>query len=106
MTAVMMRIPEEIVQEVAIPYEGVRDAEGIVFAIEGINFTASVVTLVTLRRYGPALVSAIRSWRLRQEKRTVTLTVKGEGIDLKVELPPNVDTAQLLRRLAPLLKDD
>jgi len=53
----MMRIPEEIVQEVAIPYEGVRDAQGILF-------------------------------------------------DLKVELPPNVDTAQLLRRLAPLLKDD
>jgi len=44
----MMRIPEEIVQEVAIPYEGVRDAE----------------------------------------------------------LSPIVDTAQLLRRLAPLLKDD
>ncbi len=93
-------------REAAIPYEGVRDLHGIVFAIEGINFTASIVTLVTLKQYAPALAAAIRRWRLRQDTKPMTLAVKGDGIDLTIELPPNVSTQQLLRQLAPLLDKD
>ena len=106
MTAVMMRVPEEIVREAGIPREGLRDTHGIIFAIEGINFTASVITLVTLRQYAPALASAIRRWRFDQERSPIVLTVKGDGLDLRVELPPNVSTRELLTRLAPLLEDD
>jgi hypothetical protein len=105
MTAVMMRVPEEVVREAEIPYEGVRDVDGVVFAIEGINFTASVITLATLRRYAPALISAIRRWRLRQETKSVLLTVRGNGIDLRIELPPNLSTQDLLKRLGPLLRE-
>lgn len=75
-------------------------------AIEGINFTASVVTLVTLKQYVPTLVAAIRRWRLRQDTKPMTLTVKGDGINLIIDLPPNVSTEQLLRQLGPLLADD
>jgi hypothetical protein len=81
----------------------VRDLQGIAVAIEGINFTASVVTLVALRQYAPALAGAIRRWRLRQNAKSMTLTVKGESINLTIELPPNVSTQQLLEQLAPLL---
>jgi hypothetical protein len=84
----------------------VRDLAGIVLAIEGINFTASVVTLAALKQYAPALAGAIRRWRLGQDTRPMVLTVKGEGIDLTIELPPNVSTQQLLHQLGPLLDSD
>jgi hypothetical protein len=99
-------LPTEIIQETAFPYEGVRDLAGIVFAIEGINFTASVVTLATLKQYAPALAGAIRRWRLGQDPRPMVLTVKGDGIELTIELPPNVSTRQLLQQLGPLLDND
>ena len=98
-------MPEEIVRDAGVPYEGLRDVQGIVLAIEGINFTASIVTLVTLKRYLPQLAASIRRWRLRQDDKPRTLTVKGEGIDLTIALPPNVSTQQLLRQLAPLFEE-
>jgi hypothetical protein len=84
----------------------VRDLAGIVLAIEGINFTASVVTLATLKQYAPAFVAALRRWRLRQDGKSMVLTVKGDGIDLTIDLPPNVSTQQLLHQLGPLLERD
>jgi hypothetical protein len=84
----------------------VRDLGGIVVAIEGINFTASIVTLAALKQYAPALAAAIRRWRLRQDTKPMTLSVRGDGVDLKIELSPNVDTQRLLQQLAPLLKKD
>ena len=97
-------------REAEIPYEGVRDVPAAVLAIEGINFTASVITLATLRAYAPKLVAAIRRWRLRRPANPadgpIRLTVKGTGVDLRLELPPNVSTKDLLRQLAPLLEDD
>lgn len=99
-------MPAEIVEEAGIPYEGVRDLQGIVVAIEGVNLTASMITLITLKQYAPALAAAIRRWRLRQDTTPMTLTVKGEGVDLRIDLPPNIDTGDLLRRLAPLLDRD
>jgi hypothetical protein len=99
-------LPEEIVQDARIPYEGLRDAQGVVLAIEGINVTASIVTLVGLKQYAPQLAAAIRHWRLKQDPSPRTLTVRGDGIDLKIDLPPNVSTQQLLRQLAPLFDEE
>lgn len=93
-------------RDAGVPYEGLRDVQGIVLAIEGINVTASIVTLVTLKQYAPLLAAAIRRWRLRQDHAPRTLTVKGDGIDLEIDLPPNVSTQQLLRQLARLLDED
>lgn len=104
METVRLELPEEIVQQAALPYEGVRDLQSIAIAIEGINFTASIITLATLKQHAPGLVSAIRRWRLRQDVKPMTLTVKGNGINMKIDLPPNVDTQELLRKLSPLLE--
>lgn len=105
MKTVQLNLPAEILQDTKIPYEGVRDLQGIVVAVEGINFTASIVTLVALKQYAPALAGAIRRWRLRQSARSMTLTVKGEGINLTIDLPPNVGAQQILEQLAPLLDE-
>jgi hypothetical protein len=104
MTSVHLVLPDEVREEVNFPYDGVRDASGITLAIDGVNLTASIVTLAAVKQYAPRLVAAIRRWRLRQD-RPVTLTVKGGGIDLSVDLPPNVSTQRLLEQLAPLLKE-
>lgn len=93
-------------QQAELPYEGLRDLHGIVVAIEGINFTASIVTLATIKQYAPALAAAIRRWRLHQDTKPMTLTVQGDGINLKIDLPPNVGTQQILEQLAPLLEND
>lgn len=101
-------MPEEVLREVELPYEGVRDVEGVIVAIEGINVAASVVTLATLKQYAPRLAASIRQWRLRRPRRAgaepIKLTVRGPGISLSIDLPPNVSTQQLLSQLGPLLE--
>lgn len=100
-------MPEEVLREVALPYEKVRDVDGVIVAIEGITAAASVVTLATLQQYAPRLATSIRQWRLRRPRRAadqpIKLTVRGPEISLSIDLPPNVSTEQLLGRLDPLL---
>ncbi|BCJ51774.1 hypothetical protein Asp14428_32490 [Actinoplanes sp. NBRC 14428] len=106
MTSVQLALPDEILQEVNFPYDGVRDASGITLAVEGVNLTASIVTLAAIKQYAPRLASAIRRWRLHQDKDSIRLTVKGGGIDMTVDLPPNINTQRLLEQLTPLLEKD
>jgi len=106
MSSVRLKLPQEIVAELDLPYEGVRDLQGIVIAVEGLNVAASLVTLAALRPRGRALVAAIRRWRLRQPQEVIHLTVAGPGLDLKIELPPNVSSAHLFEQLRPLLDGD
>jgi hypothetical protein len=104
MVSVKLQLPQEIVDDLAIPYEGIRDTQGIVLAVEGVNLVASVVTLASLQSKARELVQAIRAWRLGQ-RQPVVLRVKGESIDLKIDLPQNVSTGDLLDQLIPLLGD-
>jgi hypothetical protein len=106
MKSVKLLLPEEIVRDADLPYEGLRDVPTIEVAIEGIKFSASIATLVTTRKYAPHLAAAIRRWRLRQDRAPRTLTVTGDGISLKIDLPPNVSKQQFLEQLAPLLDGD
>ena len=106
MTSVQLAFPDEILHEANFPYDGVRDASGITLAIDGINLTASIVTLATIKQYAPQLASAIRRWRLHQDRDSITLTVKGSGIDMTVDLPRNISTQRLLEQLTPLLKKE
>lgn len=106
MTAVTLQLPAEVVDELAMPYEGVRDLHGMTVAIEGVNLAASVVTLAALRAYARQFVEAIRRWRLRDRRASVTMTVRGPGIDLRIDLPRNVSSADLLDQLHVLLSDD
>jgi hypothetical protein len=100
-------LPEEILREAELPFEGAHDVDGVVVAIEGVTVAASVVTLATLQQFAPRLATSIRRWRLNRPRRAggrpVRLTVRGPGLDLAVDLPPNVSTQDLLTRLAPLL---
>jgi hypothetical protein len=105
MKTVKLLLPEEIVQDAGLPYEGLRDVSAIELAIEGINFTASVVTLVTIQKYAPQLAAAIRRWRLKQNRSPHTLTVRGDGLNLTVDLPGNVSKQQILEQLGPLLRE-
>lgn len=102
MTSVHLYLPAEMIEEAGIPYEGVRNLDGIMLAIDGINVAASIVTLAALRPRVHELAAAIRRWRLRHQG-PATLVVKGRGLDLRIELPPNVQTAELLDQLRPLL---
>ena len=79
MTSVQLALPDEIFKEVDFPYDGVRDASGITLAVDGVNLTASVVTLATIKQYAPRLAAAVRRWRLRQSKESITLAVRGAG---------------------------
>ncbi|MEH1014268.1 hypothetical protein V6U90_14290 [Micromonospora sp. CPCC 206060] len=108
MTSVRLELPAQIIEEINLPYEGVRDASAVTLAIEGIGVAANLAALATLATLQPqaaALVAAIRRWRLGEPQPSVTLTVKGPGLDLKIDLPRNVSTARLLEQLRPLLDE-
>src|ERR1700742_1738759 len=106
MRNVRLALPEEIMRDAGIPYAGLRDIGGIALAIDGINLSASIVTLATLKQYAPQLAAALRRWRLKQDHTPVTLVVKGDCIDLKIDLSPIYSTKHLLRQLDPLLDKD
>jgi hypothetical protein len=105
MTSVRLQLPPEIIEELDLPYEGVRDISAVTLAIEGVSVVANLATLATLQPQIGVLVSAIRNWRLRDPRPSVTLTVTGPGLNLKVDLPRNVSTAQLLDQLRPLFDE-
>ncbi|MEU8300100.1 hypothetical protein AB0C04_22835 [Micromonospora sp. NPDC048909] len=106
MSSVKLLLPPEVLEELDLPYEGVRDVSAVTLAIEGISVAANLATLATLQPQVGALVAAIRNWRLRDPRPSVTLTVKGPGLDMKLDLPRNVSRAQLLDQLRPLFDDD
>ncbi|TDC41405.1 hypothetical protein [Micromonospora sp. KC213] len=106
MTSVKLLLPPEVIDELALPYEGVRDISAVTLAIEGVGVLANLATLATLQPQLGALATAIRNWRLRDERQSVVLTVKGPDIDLKLDLPRNVSTAALLKQLAPLFDEE
>ncbi|MGC4746125.1 hypothetical protein ACLQ28_10740 [Micromonospora sp. DT201] len=105
MTSVKLLLPADVLDELALPYEGVRDVSSVTLAIEGIGVMANLATLATLQPQVGALVTAIRNWRLRDQRPSVLLTVKGPGIDIKLDLPRNVSTKLLLKQLAPLFDE-
>ncbi|MFI6230240.1 hypothetical protein ACIBCR_23370 [Micromonospora echinospora] len=106
MTSVRLLLPAEVFEEVDLPYEGVRDLSALTIAIEGVSVVANLATLATLQPHWNDIVGAIRNWRLRDPRPSVLLTVRGPGIDLKLDLPRNVSRAQLLDQLRPLLDHD
>lgn len=105
MTIVRLQLPPEVIEELDLPYEGVRDVSVVHLAIEGISVVANLATLAALQPQAAALVAAVRRWRLKDPRPSVTLTVKGPGLDLKIDLPRNVSTAHLLDQLRPLLDE-
>ncbi|MEV4770570.1 hypothetical protein [Micromonospora humida] len=106
MTSVKLLLPADVFDEIDLPYEGVRDISALTLAIEGTAVLANLATLAGLQPQLGALVGAIRNWRLRDERPTVALTVKGPGVDLRLDLPRNVSTAVLLKHLEPLFEDE
>jgi hypothetical protein len=105
MTSIVLRLPDEIIQELDLPYQAGRDTSVVTLAIEGVAVAANLATLLTAQPQLQAIVTAIRNWRLRDSRETVVLTVKGPDVDLRIDLPRNVSTERLLRQLAPLLKE-
>jgi hypothetical protein len=103
MTSIVLRLPDEIIKELPLPYEATRDALAVTMAIEGIAVAANVATVVTAQPQLQAIAAAIRRWRLGTSRESVVLTVRGPDIDLRIELPSNVSTQRLLRQLSPLL---
>lgn len=103
MTSVKLRLPQEVIDQLDIPYEGERGVPGVNLAIEGVNLAASVVTLAALRLRAHTFVAALRRWRLRQPSPSIILVAKSSQLDLRIELPRNVSTRQLLAQLEPLL---
>jgi len=94
------------VRQAAIRLDAARSLPSIAVAMDAGTGTAGLVTLATLKERAPALAAAIRRWRLYRDARPMTLTVKGDGTDLTIDLPPNVGTRQLLLQLGPLLDKD
>ncbi|MFI7609392.1 hypothetical protein ACIBTV_30365 [Micromonospora sp. NPDC049366] len=103
MTSIKLILPAEVFDELDLPYEGVRDVSAVTLAIEGVSVLANLATLATLQPQLGTLVAAVRNWRLRDPRPSVVLTVRGPGIDLKIDLPRNVSRAHLLDQLRPLL---
>ncbi|MEV4711538.1 hypothetical protein [Micromonospora sp. NPDC049374] len=103
MSVVKLLLPAEVLDEVDLPYEGVRGVGVVItLAMEGVAVMANLATLASVQPQLGALVTAIRNWRLRDERQVVVLTAKGPGIDIRLDLPRNVDTAMLLDCLQPL----
>ncbi|HET8658919.1 MAG TPA: hypothetical protein VFM55_07970 [Micromonosporaceae bacterium] len=106
MADVELVLPPEVLAELDLPDQGTRgDGAPYRIVVEGLNVVASVVTLAALRPRLPALARALRRWVLRLDRPTPTrVLVHGQGIDVKLELPPNVPVTEILRALEALAR--
>jgi hypothetical protein len=105
MSTVELLLPADVLAELDLPQEGARGGNELSVAIDTMNVAASIVTLAALRHSVTAVAAAIRRWRLRQPPSTpCRLHVKGRGIDLKIDLPPNVQTAQVIEAIQDLIQ--
>ena len=105
MTGIRLELPDEVVSQIDLGAESFRDIPSLIIAIDCMDVTASIVTLASLREQLPALARVIRSWvtgRPRNAEPT-SLLVKGPDLDIKLELPPNVQTSQIIDAIGKLL---
>ncbi|WP_328374380.1 hypothetical protein [Micromonospora zamorensis] len=105
MTSIKLLLPPEVIEELDLPHEGARDFSALTLTIDAVGVAANLATLAALQPQLGALVAAVRNWRLRDPRPSVTLTVTGPGLDLKVDLPRNISKAQLLDQLRPLFDE-
>jgi hypothetical protein len=105
MTCIQLAFPDEIVSQIDLGTETVRDISTLVIAIDSLDVTASIITLTGLRQQLPEIARAIRSWVLRRprEAEPAHLLVKGSDFEISLELPPNVHTSQIVDAISQLL---
>jgi hypothetical protein len=105
MTGIRLELPDDVVSQIDLGTESFRDIPSLVVAIDCMDVTASIVTLVSLREQLPALARVIRSWVTRRPRNAepTSLLVKGPNFEIKLELPPNVQTSQIIDAISKLL---
>jgi hypothetical protein len=105
MTSIQLALPDEIISQIDFGTESFRDVSALVIAIDSLDVTAGVITLTGLRQQLPDLARAIRSWTMRRPRdvEPARLMVKGADFEIKLELPPNVQTAQIIDAISKLL---
>jgi hypothetical protein len=113
MTIVHLSLPAEVLDEMDLPRQRERERNGEVLSIiVGATTTAAdAVTVALTPVYLHELAKAIRNWRARSRSSDATdegvrLRVSGPGIDLSIDLPPNVSRRQILDVLRRLVPDE
>lgn len=101
MTTVRLELPQEILESVEL--ETARDLGAVVAVIHGVDVAANVVTVASLVPHMRTLAKAIRGWAAgRAGERQTVLTIHGDGLDIRIELDPNIPTEKILRALERL----
>lgn len=101
MSTVRLELPPEIAA--GLDLETARDLGAVVAVIDGVAVVANVVTVASLVPHLRTLAAAIRSWAAgRAGERPPVLAIKGQGLDIRMELDPNVSTGRILRVLEQL----
>lgn len=105
MTGVQLELPDEIISQINVGNDSFRDVAGLVIAIDSLDVAASTITLVGLRQQLPDLARAIRSWvkGRPRDAEPARLLVKNADFEMKIDLPPNVQTAQIIAAISELL---
>jgi hypothetical protein len=105
MTGVQLELPDEIISQINVSGDSFRDVAGLAIAIDSLDVAASVITVVSLRQQLPDLARAIRSWVMGRPRdaEPARLLVKNADFEMKIDLPPNVQTAQIVDAISGLL---
>ena len=104
MTAVRLELPPEVTA--GLDLQTARDLGTAVAVIDGVAVVANVVTVASLVPHLRTLAAAIRAWATgRAAQKPVVLTVRGPGLDIRVDLDPNVPASKILHALERLTED-
>jgi hypothetical protein len=105
MTGIQLALPDEITSQIECGREAFRDVSALTVAIDSLDVAASIITVVGLRQQLPDLARAIRSWvkGRPRDAEPAHLLVKGADFEVKLALPANVQTAQIIDAINGLL---
>lgn len=105
MTNIQLELPDEIISQMNLGTDSFRDVSALTVAIDCVDVTAGIVTLASLREQLPEFARSLRAWVTRRPRdaEPVHMLVKGNNFELRLELPPNVQTSQIIDAVNKLL---
>lgn len=105
-----LRLPREVIAVLPTEPFDTRGTSDLIIILNVIDAASGVITLASLRKSLPELASALRGWIHKQPQQPdahnpTRLAVKGPGVDLEVELPPNVSSQKIIDLIEKTLHD-
>lgn len=105
--AVELRLPADVMTAVEPDADTERGPSEFTIALDVVGAVSNVVTVAQVLKAAPELARRLRSWAHgRSTHPDERLVIKGPGVSVELDLPPNVSSQKIVDALTEALQAD